>query len=471
MKLPQHIEFALNQLKAGGYEAYIVGGCLRDFLIGKAPKDWDITTSALPEEIEKAFTNSYYNNNFGTVVVNLDGEEVEITTYRSEAKYTDKRHPDEVKFGVSLEEDLKRRDFTINALAYDGNDLIDLFKGKQDLENKLIRAVGNPEERFAEDALRMMRAIRFAAQLNFSIEEKTFQAIQDQKELIKHVSGERIRDELMKIIDSDDPFKGMWLLQESGLQAIILPELENNVGLTQNKHHPYTAYMHALLSMQFTPTNDPLVKLAALLHDIGKPQTKEGDGLNATFHNHEIVSAKLARKIMQRLKFSKKDTDRVFHLIKNHMFYYNIGEITDAGVRRLLKRIGKDNLQDLIDLRIGDRLGSACPKAKPYKLQELEERIVEVHKDPISTNMLVLDGHGIMELLGLKPGPEVGIILNKLLDEVLDDPKRNTLDYLEKRALELKPELKEIDIIEIRKGIAKKAEKLDSDELKKQFPE
>ncbi|MFH1536793.1 MAG: HD domain-containing protein [Patescibacteria group bacterium] len=470
IKLPEHIEFVLNQLKAGGFEAYIVGGCMRDLLMKKEPKDWDITTSALPKEIERTFTSSYYNNKFGTVVAQVNGEEVEITTYRSEANYSDKRHPDKVEFGVSLEEDLKRRDFTMNALAYDGKNTIDLFDGKKDIQNSKIKAINDPDERFNEDALRMLRAIRFSAQLNFNIEDKTYKSICKHKELIKHVSGERIRDELMKIIDSDDSLKGIWLLKESGLQKIILPELEENVGLAQNKHHPYTSYFHALLSMQFCPSDDPLVKLAALLHDIGKPQTKQGDGLNATFHNHEMVSRKLAKKIMRRLKFSKKEIDRTCHLIRHHMFYYNIGEISDAGVRRIIKRVGLEHLQDLIDIRIGDRLGSACPKAKPYKLQELENRIVEVQKDPIDTNMLVLDGHAIMGLTDLKPGPEIGIILNKLLEEVLDDPKLNNQGYLTKRAVEIYKELDNIDISKVKQNIGAKAEKLDSDELKKEFP-
>ncbi|MBU0731254.1 HD domain-containing protein [Patescibacteria group bacterium] len=469
IKLPQHIEFILNQLKAGGFEAYIVGGCVRDILLDKEPKDWDITTSALPQDIEKAFTSTYYNNKFGTVVALIEGEEVEITTYRSEVNYSDKRHPDEVKFGVSLEEDLKRRDFTINAMAYDGQNMIDLFKGKADLKKRTIRAVGDANERYQEDALRMMRAIRFAAQLDFQIESKTWQAIIKNKELIKAVSGERIRDELMKIISSDDPFYGMWLMKESGLQAILLPELEKNVGLAQNKHHPYTAYYHALLSMAFTPSDDPLVKLAALFHDIGKPQTKEGEGEDASFHNHEIVSSKLTRRIMRRLKFPKKNIDRVSHLIRHHMFYYNIGEITDAGVRRILVRVGKHNLQDLIDLRIGDRLGSACAKAKPFKLVELEKRLIEVQKDPIDTNMLAIDGHDIMKLTDLPPGREIGLVLNQLLDEVLDDPKLNTREYLIKRAKEI--DIKKIDIKGVKKSVAAKAKKLDSDELKKQFPD
>lgn len=438
IKLPEKIEFTLNQLKAAGFEGFIVGGCLRDLLLKREPKDWDATTNALPKEIEKTFINSYYNNNFGTVVAQIEGEEIEITTYRADAKYTDKRHPDKIEFGVSLEEDLKRRDFTINAMAYDGNKIIDLFEGKKDLAQRTIRAVGDAEERFGEDALRMLRAIRFACQLNFQIEEKTWEAIEKHAKNIKYVSGERVREELLKILDSDDPYKGFWLLQTCGLLKIIIPELETCVNVGQNKHHVYTVFFHSLLSMQFCPSDDPLVKFAALLHDIGKPATKKGEGKDSTFYQHEYVSAKMAKKLMRRLKFSNKEVERVTHLIRQHMFYYNIGEITDAGVRRIIKRIGIEHLQDLIDLRIGDRLGSDCKKAKPYKLEELERRIQKVKLDPITTSMLAIDGNRIMELLELKPGREVGEILNTLLEEVLEDPSLNTVEYLEKRIFDIR---------------------------------
>ncbi|MFH0818383.1 MAG: CCA tRNA nucleotidyltransferase [Patescibacteria group bacterium] len=435
--MPKNVEFVLNQLKAGGFEAYIVGGSVRDILMDKEPKDWDVTTNATPQEIQKAFINSFYNNVFGTVGVVVEGDTVEVTTYRSETSYSDKRHPDKITFSKTLDEDLRRRDFTVNAMAYDGNSIIDNYSGKKDLEKKIIRAVGDPNERFNEDALRMLRAIRFSAQLDFYIEEQTWRAIIKLKKNIIHVSGERIRDELIKIIDSDDALRGMWLLKESGLQKIILPELESGVGVKQNKHHPYTVYFHNLLTMQYCPSENYLVKLAALFHDIAKPETKQGDDINATFYNHEHMGVKTTRQIMKRLKFSAEEISKVVHLVKNHMFYYNIGEITDAGVRRLIRRVGNDNIQDLLDIRIGDRLGSGCAKAKPYKLEELERRIIKVQKDPIDTRMLKINGHILCEQYGMEEGAKVGVIMHLLLEEVLDDPNLNTEEYLHQKAQEL----------------------------------
>ena len=360
--LPKNIQWVLDQLKANNFQGFIVGGCLRDLLLNKEPQDWDITTNALPKDIQRIFLNSFYNNDFGTVGVMVEGETIEVTTYRSEAKYTDKRHPDKIKFGVSLEEDLMRRDFTVNALAFNGSEIIDNYFGQEDLNTKIIRCVGKPEERFNEDALRMLRAIRFSAQLDFQVEDKTWQAIKKLKNNIKFVSQERIRDEIVKIIKSGNPFRGFWLLKEAGLQKIILPELEATVGVAQNRHHIYTVYTHGLFSMQFCPSDDYLVRLSALLHDIAKPQTKGGHGLNATFYNHEHLGVKITRQIMKRLKFSNEEIKKVCHLVKNHMFYYNIGEITDAGVRRLIRRVGNENINDLMALRIADRMGSGCQK-------------------------------------------------------------------------------------------------------------
>lgn len=451
INLPAKIEFVLNQLKAHGFQAFVVGGCVRDLFINKEPKDWDITTNALPKDIQKIFLNSFYNNDFGTVGVLVEGETIEVTTYRSESKYTDKRHPDKIKFGVSLEEDLMRRDFTVNALAYDGNKIIDNYLGQKDLNNKIIRCVGKPEERFNEDALRMLRAIRFAAQLDYQIEKETWQAIIKYKNNIKLISSERIRDELIKIINADDAFRGFWLLKESGLQKIILPELEATVGVWQNRHHMYTVYTHSLFSLQFCPSDDYLVRLAALLHDIAKPQTKAGEGPNATFYNHEHLGVKFTRQIMKRLKFSNDEIMKVCHLVKNHMFYYNIGEITDAGVRRLIRRVGNENIQDLMAIRIADRMGSGCQKEKPYKLEELEQRMIKVQKDPIDTRMLKIDGNVLQKVFKMKPGAKIGVVMHLLLEEVLDDPNLNTEEYLLKKAQEIIKDIEKMTESEARK--------------------
>ena len=441
IKIPTSVEKILEKLKAKKFEAYIVGGCVRDVLRGEEPKDWDVTTNAKPEEIQKVFSKSLYLNDFGTVVVKTkDVGDVEITTYRSETKYSDKRHPDKIEFETKLEKDLERRDFTINAMAYD-NRVVDLFDGQKDLDKKTIKAVGKPDDRFEEDALRILRAIRLAAELDFNIEAKTLTAIKKHKNLIKHVSAERVRDEFIKMVMAQNAFWGFWLMKETGLLKIIFPELDKGIGVAQNRHHPYTVFFHAIASLQYCPSNKLEVRLACLFHDVAKPQTKEGTGIEATFHNHEHLGTKMTRDIMRRLKFSNEQIKYTAHLVKQHMFYYNLGEITDAGVRRLLVRFGKENWQDFLALRIGDRMGSGCQKEKPYKLVELERRMEQVQKDPIDIRMLKINGNDIIKILKIKPGPRIGVLVNYLLEEVIEDPKRNTKQFLEKRVKELDKEL------------------------------
>lgn len=440
--LPLSIQHALTALQEAGYEAFVVGGCVRDALLQREPKDWDITTNALPEQIQKLFPHSLYLNAFGTVTVRVENNDIEITTYRSDGQYSDFRHPDKVEFGVSLVQDVQRRDFTINALAYDGKHIMDYVEGQADIQARLVRAVGDPVQRFQEDALRMMRAIRFSSQLGFSIESATWQAITAQVKLIQHVSAERQRDELIKMLETDDSFKAIWQLHTSGLLAYILPELEACVGVTQNLHHIYTVFFHNVIAMQFCPSDDWRVRLAALLHDVGKPAVKQGEGRLSTFYQHEHVGAKMTRQIMRRLAFPKKDIDTVSHLVRHHMFYYNVGEITDAGVRRLLQRVGLEHINDLMAVRIADRMGSGVYKEKPFKLQELEKRIAHVQQDPISTSRLVIDGIVIMEKFNLPPGPKVGVVLHRLLEDVLDNPDRNNVEYLEKQAAGYAEELR-----------------------------
>jgi len=479
MRLPSYIKTIIKKLKKAHLEAYAVGGCVRDFLRGVKPKDWDITTNAKPKEIQEIFPNSIYENKFGTVAVKVQSSHrrqsgygasatkfkvqsqkrktesrkrkksevtlVEVTTYRIDEQYTDKRHPDRVKFTSSLEKDLSRRDFTINAMALNWQEkakgkryeVVDLFDGQKDLKNRIIRTVGNPDKRFSEDALRMLRAVRFATTLQFIIEPKTYQAIKRNAELIKIISKERIRDEFMKIVSSSSPAQGILYLHDLGLLKQIIPEIEQGINITQNWHHVYTIFQHAILSSCYCPSKDPLVRLACLFHDISKPETKVDLGYRSTFYQHQIVGAKKTENIMRRLKFSNKEIKKVSHLVKHHMFYYNVGEITDKGVRRLLRRVGKENLKDLMDVRIADRLGSGCPKAKPYKLIELEKRIKEIQKEPITVKMLKINGHDVMEILKIKSGPKIGKILNALLEEILDEPRRNTKKYLIKRVKEL----------------------------------
>jgi tRNA nucleotidyltransferase (CCA-adding enzyme) len=445
MKLAKEIEIILNKLDKAGFEAYVVGGCLRDLLIGQKPKDWDITTKAKPEQIQKIFPDSFYQNKFGTVTVKTKSkepnlQEIEITTFRTEQKYTDKRHPDKIGFTDNLKEDLARRDFTINALALDKKGkIVDLFDGQKDLKKKIIRAVGQPAERFNEDALRMLRAVRLAVELDFKIEPKTLQAIQKKAGWLQAMAKERIRDELIRIIMSDKANEGIELLRETGLLKYIIPELEKGVGVSQNRHHIYTIYQHSILSLKFAAQKKYglEVRLASLFHDIAKPQTKEGEGPEATFYNHDILGAKFAVNILSRLKFPKKIIEKVALLIRSHMFVYDVEEVTEAGVRRLLRRVGLKNIEDLINLRVADRLGSGCPKAVPYKLRHLQYVIEKVSQDPISAKMLKINGHDLMKLLDIKPGPRLGLLIEALLAEVLENPKINDKQKLLQKAEEL----------------------------------
>ena len=489
MKIPKYVKDIVEKLEQAGFEAFIVGGCVRDLLMPpyakasedkeKIPKDWDITTNARPEKMLEIFSDGKYENIFGTVLVPIklaNGETedvVEVTTYRSEQGYSDRRHPDKITFEDSLEKDLSRRDFTINAMALrlrpDGTtEITDLFGGEKDLKKKIIRAVGEPEDRFKEDALRMMRAIRFACQLNFSIEEKTERAIIKMAGGIKFISGERIRDELIKIFESDKAYDGLMMLYEFKLLQYIIPELERGVGVNQNKHHTYTVFKHSVLSLKYTPSKKWQVKLASLLHDIAKPQTKRIIKGDATFYNHDMVGAKVAAKILERLKFSKVDLEKITTLVRNHMFYYNVDEVTESSVRRLIRKVGEENLADLIDLRIADRLGSGVPKAKPYKLRHLEYMMEKVRFDAVSVKMLKINGDDLMKSLSIEPGPKIGAILDVLLSEVIEDQALNDKKYLEKRSLELN----QMDLKELREQAKEKIEDKkmeDDEEIKKEF--
>lgn len=446
--IPKEVRNVVEKFGAEGFEAYVVGGCVRDLLRGAFPLDWDITTNAVPEEISRIFPKSFYENRFLTVTVKTESKskelrKIEITTYRSEASYTDKRHPDKVSFAKSLEEDLSRRDFTMNAIALEvkksGVEIIDPFSGREDVKNKIVRAVGDPRKRFGEDALRMMRAVRFASTLSFSIEEKTFCAIKKNSRFLKEISKERIRDELVKIIMSERAAEGIETLRKTGLLKYIIPELEEGYGVPQNKHHIYDCYEHSLRSLDYaTKKNFSLfVRIAALLHDVAKPRTKRGKGESATFYGHEIVGAKMTKQILSRLKFSQKEAEKITKLVGCHLFYYNVGEVSESSVRRLVRRAGLENIEELLQLRMADRIGSGVPKAEPYKLRHLKYVIEKVSKDPISVKNLRVSGEDVMRILGIKPGPKVGQALDILLGYVLSDPRRNKKEFLEKEILKL----------------------------------
>jgi tRNA nucleotidyltransferase (CCA-adding enzyme) len=444
-KVPKEVKDILEKLIEAGFQAYIVGGCVRDLLMAKNPDDWDVTTNAKPDEIQRVFPDSFYENQFGTVGIKTDSDNpglavVEATTYRIESKYSDKRHPDEIKFADKLEDDLKRRDFTINALAEDSDgELVDIFGGRSDIEHKLIKTVGDPKERFSEDALRMIRAVRFASTLGFTIEKETFEVIKKNHGLLAMISKERIRDELIKIINSADADKGIELLHEAELMRYVLPELLEGVGVGQNKHHIYTVWEHNLRALKYAcDKNYSLeVRLASLLHDVGKPRSKQGEGSDSTFYAHEMIGAKMTAQALDRLKFPRAQAEKIIKLVRWHLFYYNVGEVTESSVRRLVAHIGKENVEDLIKVREADRIGSGVPKAKPYKLRHLQFMIDKVARDPISPKMLKVNGEDIMKLTDTKPGPRVGMIMHALMNEVLDDPAKNTKEYLEKRVGEL----------------------------------
>ena len=480
--IPQPVIDTLETLATAGFEAHIVGGCVRDLLLHREPKDWDITTNALPEEVQKLFPESFYENDFGTVGVKTipflktgsperEHDVVEVTTYRIESTYTDRRRPDAVLFAKTLEEDLSRRDFTINAIAakaiinnqnprLTGRQAItkeeyelkitDPFDGQKDLKTKVVRAVGNAEERFNEDALRMMRAIRLFSELSlqknpdekergndWKIEDETLAAIKKHSTLITHVSMERIRDEFSRIILSPHPKGGVELLEATGLLHHIIPELEEGIGCGQNLHHIYTVWEHNLRALETCPSKKLHVRIAALLHDVGKPKTKRGDGLHSTFYNHDHVGARMTKDILTRLRYPKDIIEKSTLLVDNHLFYYNVGEVGEASVRRLIKKVGIENMPDLMDVRIGDRLGSGTPKAKPYKLRHLEYIIEKVSKDPVSVKMLAIKGMELMQELNITPGPKVGAILDVLLAEVIESPALNTKESLLTRSKEL----------------------------------
>ena len=443
--LPGPVKKILSTMKSGGFEVYIVGGAVRDLLLSTETKDWDFTTNATPEEIQKLFPDSFYDNKFGTVGIagkyldDLENPEeiYEITTYRSEGMYTDHRRPEKVEWGSSITDDLQRRDFTVNAIALDiDQKIIDPYDGQKDLSAKIIRAVGDANTRFTEDALRMMRAIRFGAQLGFTIEVKTLESIQKNADMIQHISWERIRDEFLKILISDHSVDGIELLASTGVLKHILPELLATKGVDQAHHHIYDVWTHTLKSVHACPSQDPIVRFAVLLHDIAKPQTAKDVKEVVTFYNHEVLGARVAKDVATRFRFSKKDIQRVFTLVRWHMFVYD-RRVTDAYIRRFIRRVDVDNLDDMIDLRIADRLGSGA-KRTSWRLEELQERIKEQLKVTFTMNDMAVDGGDVMKTLKLKPGPEVGKILHTLFAEVEKDPSKNTRGYLLGRVKELK---------------------------------
>ena len=449
IQIPFELKKMNSLMTAAGFEAFLVGGAVRDILLGKKAHDWDLTTNARPEDVMKIFHKVIPTGiKHGTVTVHFMKKEIEITTYRADQGYSDGRHPDKVVFADSIENDLSRRDFTMNAIAASLEDghIVDPYNGREDIKNGIIRTVGNPHERFMEDGLRPVRALRFASQLNFKIEEKTYREIFDgeiQKK-ITSISMERFRDEFLKIMKSEKPSVGLKLLEDTGLLKLFIPELAEGRGVTQadaRGFHQFDVLNHNIYSCDGAPQDNYIVRVAALLHDVGKVKARtvklEDDPENPGgkielihFWKHELYSAEIAKTVLTRLKFSNAEIERICHLIKEHMFFYT-SDWKDSSVRRFIVRVGKDYFDDLFALRLADNYGKNCEKAgldNPVvkNILELKERIEKVEKEQsaLSLKDLKVNGKDLMAT-GIEGGKKLGWILNELFETVLDDPEMN----------------------------------------------
>ncbi|KKQ92001.1 MAG: tRNA adenylyl-/cytidylyl-transferase [Candidatus Woesebacteria bacterium GW2011_GWA2_40_7] len=452
--LPESVLEILDKFDGFGYEIYIVGGAVRDLLMGRLVNDWDFATNATPEQILKVIPEGFYDNQFGTVGLTVEDykKPFEITTYRTEEGYSDARHPDKISWGKTLEEDLSRRDFTINAMALGAVQstkhkaqsektkysvlgtvyLIDPFNGQSDIDKGIIKAVGNADDRFSEDALRMMRVIRIAGELGFNIQGDTFDAIKKNAPLINKIAKERVKEELFKLISSPNPYDGILLFRNSGLMQEILPELEKCFGVEQKspgRHHIYDVGTHLLMALKFCKSEDTVTRFATLIHDIGKPQTyRKLENGTITFYNHEMVSTKIAESIADRLRFSKKEKDKLIILVRWHQFTVDEHQ-TDSAIRRVLRNVGLENMDDMLALRVADRLGGGARETS-WRLEEFKARLIEVQKQPFSIKDLKIDGNDVMKVLRLRSGPEVGKILSDLFEKVVNKEIENNKENL-----------------------------------------
>lgn len=431
-----------------GFSAYLVGGAVRDYLMGRKACDWDVATNASPQDVIKMFKFVVPTGiEHGTVTVHYKNTEIEVTTFRTESGYSDGRHPDSINYAATIEEDLSRRDFTMNAIALclKSSKIVDPFGGQKDIAKKIIKTVGNPHERFMEDGLRPIRAIRFACKLGFSIENNTYSEIFKEEILnkIASISVERFRDELLKILKAEKPSTALFMMEKTGILSIFMKELLEGRNCIQNddrNYHIFDVLDHNFYACDGAPSSKPLVRIAALLHDIGKPQsktTKTKDGFTIhNFFNHEIYSEKIARDLLTRLKFSNADINHICHLIKHHMFNYQ-ANWSDAAIRKFLVKVGKENLEDLIDLRLADMYGKYNQAVRKHDspacqlLIELQDRIKNILKknNALSLKNLAINGNDLIEL-GIEPGKKIGIILQDLFDCILEDPSLNTREKL-----------------------------------------
>lgn len=455
IKIPDILKKMNEIFVQHGYKAYLVGGAVRDMLMGKEPHDWDVTTDATPEQVMSIFRKVIPTGiAHGTVTVHFMKNEIEVTTFRTESDYSDGRHPDKVEYTGNIEEDLSRRDFTINAIAsYLGDGTItDPFHGRDDIKRKVIRTVGNPLERFSEDGLRPVRAVRFSAQLGFEIERETLKAISE-PEILKKTSGislERFRDELLKLMKAEKPSAGLKLMEDSGILDIFIPEFKKCRGCIQGDfrgYHQFDVLDHLFYACDGAPASKQNVRLAALFHDIGKPDVKRviptPQGDQFTFYNHEAKSQQITKEILFRLKFSNAEIANICHLVVNHMFNYT-QDWTDAAVRRFLAKIQAENLEDLYDLRLADIYGmnNAPVRGQDSRtialLNELKDRISkETEKNSVlSLKQLAVNGKDLMKN-GISAGKDLGFVLNQLLETVLEDPSQNEKEQLIKIALNI----------------------------------
>lgn len=476
--IPREVSEITSALESAGFEAYLVGGCVRDLIRKEKPRDWDITTNAKPEEILALFPHAFYENNFGTVGIVHEGivdktlEVVEVTTYRLDGVYKDSRRPETVVFSHTINDDLKRRDFTINAIAYgiSKEELIDPFGGQEDTKKKIIRAVGNPLERFNEDALRILRGVRFSAELGFAIEHETREDIKKTASALKNIAKERIRDEFVRILNSPRPREALILAHELGVLPYITPKLEEGIGVEQNQAHKYNVWEHGLRALQHAAEKEmgSIVRLSALFHDIGKPQARRwsNDKKDWTFYGHDVIGAKIVKAVLTDLKFPKQTIEDTTKLVRWHMFFSDTEKITLSAVRRLLRNVGEEHVWNLMDLRACDRIGTGRPKENPYRFRKYKAMVEEVLQDPITVAMLKIDGNDLMKILSIQPGPKIGHILHTLLEEVLDDPSRNVLDSLTERSREL-AKLSEKELQNLGKSGKKKKEDVAEEERKK----
>lgn len=457
-KTAKELHMLSSTLVENGFECFLVGGSVRDLVMGIPVYDYDFATNAHPSQVMKLFKKVVPTGiKHGTVTILMRHSQYEITTYRTDGKYTDGRHPDAVTYSTSLKEDIQRRDFTINGLAYNvlGNEVIDYTDGMKDIEQKVIRTIGDPLERFREDGLRPFRACRFAAKLHFTIDNGTLEAIPKVLDVASRVSMERVRDEIKKILETDKPSMGFEYMRKTQLLDLCIPELAKGFGVEQNKFHMYDIYYHSVYSCDAAPREKPLIRFTALLHDIGKVSTrKEGVDGEYTFYNHEVISAKIARKVMRQLKFSNDEINYVCNLIINHMFHYT-PDWTDGAVRRFIRKVGMEHVEDLFVLRLADRNGNGMRDGLPEPIKKLKQHIHNViEKDNAFTvKDLNINGHIIMEQLHLKPSPVIGMILNELLEQVLDNPDLNNQETLLSMAKDIAAALKDNETVSSRNNV------------------